>query len=264
MTTEDLLRAEMDRQRVTDNALRAGIAAIVGGESEFKPQSERSYRGTNNARIRSIFQSALADKSDAFIDELKADDVEFFNYVYGPEGTGHALGNTHPGDGYRYRGRGGIQLTGRGNYAKLGELSGLDLLGDPDLVNEPVNSARIAVAYMRWRYRGGGWEAMKDAVGNSFGSVDERKNALFSRYSASGEFDAPVDLVDERPVLRRGDRNSSVGRAQGRLKELGFYLHRVDNDFGPRTDRAVRDFQRGHGLVADGVIGRDTWSALLG
>ena len=64
--TLDLLRAEMDRQLITDNTLRAGIAAIIGGESEFKPQSERSYKNTDNGRIRAIFRSALADKAEAY------------------------------------------------------------------------------------------------------------------------------------------------------------------------------------------------------
>lgn len=184
----DLLRAEMDRQGITDNQLRAGLAAIIGGEGGFKPHSETPYRNTDNTRIRGIFKTAFAGKSDAFIEQMKADDERFFNYVYGPEGAGAQLGNIRPDDGFRYRGRGGIQLTGRGNYEKLGSLVGLDLVGDPDLVNDPQHSVAISVAYMRWRYHGGGWQAMKAAVGNSFGDVDEHKNALFAQYQRTGEF----------------------------------------------------------------------------
>lgn len=57
------------------------------------------------------------------------------------------LGNTHPGDGYRYRGRGLIQITGRANYARYGALLDIDLLGDPDLAMEPDAAVRIAGSF---------------------------------------------------------------------------------------------------------------------
>ncbi len=57
------------------------------------------------------------------------------------------LGNTLPGDGYRFRGRGLIQLTGRANYTLYGKETGIDLLGDPDLAAEPANAVWTAVLY---------------------------------------------------------------------------------------------------------------------
>jgi predicted chitinase len=46
------------------------------------------------------------------------------------------LGNAHPGDGYRYRGRGYIQITGEFNYEQYGKLLGIDMLDDP---NDPTD-----------------------------------------------------------------------------------------------------------------------------
>ena len=68
------------------------------------------------------------------------------------------------------------------------------------------------------------------------------------------------------PRLRRGARGDAVARCQRRLvhhltdlDEVGF----VDGVFGPITDREVRRFQKRRRLSVDGIVGRDTWSALL-
>lgn len=58
-----------------------------------------------------------------------------------------ALGNTHAGDGLRYRGRGALQITGRANYRAAGERLGLALEADPDLASETVVGCRVAVDF---------------------------------------------------------------------------------------------------------------------
>jgi predicted chitinase len=253
-----LLRAEMDKQGITDNVLRAGIAAIVGGESGWIPHTETPYTHTSNDRIRLIFKTAFAGKDDQFIDEVKADPVVFFNYVYGPRGAGNQLGNINPDDGYKFRGRGGAQLTGRSNYTKLGELTGLNLVDDPDLVNQPENSAAVTVGYMRWRYRGGGWQAIKAAVGNSFGDVDARKNALFAQYQRTGEFNSgamPKAAEQEPPreaaksLTGTGELRSALDRMkaiQAILLEGGEYKDRrtgkpgeIDGKYGGDSEAAI-------------------------
>lgn len=61
---------------------------------------------------------------------------------------GAALGNTVHGDGHLYCGRGDVQLTGRANYQRMGDLLGIDLVGNPDLALVPLNAYRIACVGM--------------------------------------------------------------------------------------------------------------------
>ena len=61
---------------------------------------------------------------------------------------GRSLGTTQPGDGYLFRGRGYVQLTGRTNYLRMGRLLGIDLVGNPDLARVPLTAYQIACVGM--------------------------------------------------------------------------------------------------------------------
>lgn len=76
----------------------------------------------------------------------------YFFRMYDKDGTRPAvakrLGNTEPGDGARYYGRGYVQLTGRANYRNAGAALGIPLLEKPDLALDPDNAARIMILGM--------------------------------------------------------------------------------------------------------------------
>ncbi len=57
---------------------------------------------------------------------------------------GQNLGNTQPGDGFLFRGRGYVQLTGRANYQSVGQFLKVDLIGNPDQALQPALAYKIA------------------------------------------------------------------------------------------------------------------------
>ena len=143
MSNKDLVINELQAAGITNKYSIAAILSIIDKESGFKPQSEISYRNTDNADIRKtpLFKKQLANTSDAELTLLKKDDVKFFNKVY------NGVGGNSPTEGYAYRGRGFNQLTSKGNYKKYGEILNLNLLANPDLVNDPKIAAKVVAAY---------------------------------------------------------------------------------------------------------------------
>jgi peptidoglycan hydrolase-like protein with peptidoglycan-binding domain len=73
-----------------------------------------------------------------------------------------------------------------------------------------------------------------------------------------------LEFASSMPTLRQGSRGSAVADLQRRLDAAGFSPGPADGVFGPLTDTAVRSFQRAKGLGIDGIVGPQTWGALLG
>ena len=80
------------------------------------------------------------------------------------------LGNTHSGDGSKFRGRGLIQITGRANYKACGEALGLDLIRQPELLEKPQHACMSAA----WFWASRGLNTMADA--GQFDTITRRIN----------------------------------------------------------------------------------------
>jgi len=114
-----------------------------------------------------------------------------------------ALGNTPAadGDGYTYRGRGYVQLTGRANYAKAGDALGLDMLRKPDLALQPSVAALILV-------RGccDGWftgKKLADYLPGDYRGARRVVNGLDKADLIAGyarEFEAALRMLPDAPI----------------------------------------------------------------
>lgn len=95
------------------------------------------------------------------------------------------LGNVQKGDGYRYRGRGFIQLTGRSNYRAASAALGLPLEKNPELVEQPDIAAKTAVYFWRTNVqsRVSNWDdvtTITKSINGGYNGLDDRK----MRYAA--------------------------------------------------------------------------------
>ena len=174
------------------------------------------------------------------------------------------LGNSQPGDGARYKGRGLIQLTGRANYLEYGQALGLDLVEHPETAAEPVTSLLIACEFWKRRVLNqfadqDDIETITRRINGGLNGFDDRKAYLAKAKAVLGV--SVPNVSTTTPVLRLGDKNASVILLQTKLKAAGYQVG-TDGDFGPGTDAVVKQFQAAKGLTADGVVGTSTWAAL--
>jgi putative chitinase len=95
------------------------------------------------------------------------------------------MGNVQPGDGYRYRGRGFIQLTGRNNYRDASRELGLPLEQNPDMVERSDIAAKTSIWYWKKHVqpRISNWDdvaSITRIVNGGYNGLDDRE----ARYAA--------------------------------------------------------------------------------
>lgn len=82
------------------------------------------------------------------------------------------------------------------------------------------------------------------------------------RVSSSARTTLAAASAPSQPTLKQGASGAAVKNLQQALAKAGFSPGAADGQFGPKTDAAVKSFQRAKGLVADGIVGPKTWAKL--
>lgn len=165
-------------QTAAGNALDWGKGLFGKGSkgNKLALMSAADKAGISDPKERAMFMAQMDTESGGFrsLEEnlnykpktlrkvfgkyFKMDDEAKAAAAGGPEAIankvyGGRMGNTEAGDGYKYRGRGFVQLTGKANYEAAGKALGIDLVNNPDLAAVPAIAAQIATWY--WQSKGG-------------------------------------------------------------------------------------------------------------
>ena len=182
------LKAACAKFNLTSPYAVAALLGIAGGECRWTIVEENFNYKTD--RLLQVFPSVF--KGDRALAEKYSGNPNnsLPEFLYGSDtAKGKVLGNTKAGDGAKYIGRGYIQLTGRGNYTKYGQLSGHDLVNNPSLLANPTIAAEVSVKYMIDRVKvsptdSGYFEAACKAVGFNTPDIKAKKQGYYQCFLA--------------------------------------------------------------------------------
>jgi uncharacterized protein (TIGR02594 family) len=246
--------------------------------------------GVHSAGITPGEAQALEHRPEAIAERV---------YGLGNPRKASALGNTQPGDGFRYRGGGLMQTTGRANYRRMGQKCGVDFEAQPDLVLSAEHALKPALC----EWTEGRLNAFADcddilsisrAINLGNPHAPRRPNGMEDRVAWYAKVRPPIDRVEftaaagalapqtipvqplpsEKDVVEQsiaaiiadrilhfGDRGSDVETVQRALARVGYGLSGTGH-YGANTRAAVADFQARRGLEVDGEVGLQTAKAI--
>ncbi|MCK5750409.1 MAG: peptidoglycan-binding protein, partial [Oricola sp.] len=252
-----------------DNPLR--LAHFIGQgliETGFLQHKSENLGYTVDGLLK-VFPKHFSDRNDALRYERQPQLIA--NRVYGSR---MGNGDESSGDGWRYRGRGFFQLTGKENYGRFGELAGVDLVRDPDiLIRDLRKSILVAAAYFS---RTGLIEhadrdnASAVSRGVNLGNPKSFRQAhreadrvlwtrkVYASLRDRSDEALPHDVSRGEGGLDVGAVSQRVRDLQHKLNMLGYRAGAEDGVFAQATRRAVVLFQEEYGLRATGVVDAKT------
>jgi putative chitinase len=173
-------------------------------------------------------------------------------------------GNTASGDGWRYRGGGILQLTGKYNYTAFGKSVGMSAEDATDYVR--TKEGAIESACWFWKENNiNKYCDSNDIVrmtkrinGGTIGLADRKKHYAHALEVLGGHVSFDEDDDDVKySLVRKGSKGDTVKRLQ---EALGIS---ADGDFGPGTESALKAWQRENDCTPDGIAGPQTLAKLF-
>jgi putative chitinase len=170
---------------VSDKAI-ANILATIKAETGFKIRSE-NLNYTSAEQIQKTFG------------KRRIPSLEFAaQFVKNPEALANEVykstdGNREPGDGFKFRGRGFIQHTGRNQYEGIKKFTGIDVVSNPDLLNDPVVATK-ALAWFFLSYKGKKPEQLENmaTVNKAVGFADTTGEKAEKRMESAAQINASI------------------------------------------------------------------------
>lgn len=234
----------------------AGFIAQCGHESNnFKVLSENLNYSAKalNAIFPKYFERAGRDANEYHRQPRKIANVIYANRMDN--------GDTKSGDGWKFRGGGLIQLTGRYNYTKFAEAVDMSV----EEAVEYVRTKKGALDSACWFWDTNDINKYCDAMdivgmtkrinGGTIGLEDRKKHWQHALEVFGGDWE-PAKVVYE--TVKLGSRGPTVRAVQEEL-EIG-----ADGIFGRGTEAHVKAWQEENGLVADGIMGPVSLALMFG
>lgn len=133
----------------SDRRIAFFLANVAEETGQLQARTENlNYSGD---RLIQVFPSLFAANPDKAYELAAGGPQAVANYIYADAARppGYRMGNTEPGDGWKYRGRGPMQITGKSNYRRFFSAVGMPADSDPDLLARPELGALSAAEYFR-------------------------------------------------------------------------------------------------------------------
>ena len=240
----------------TVNRIAGFFAQTAHESSDFRVLEENMNYSAE--RLREVFPRYFKTNAAAYAAAYKP--VVIANVVYMDKNRTRrgALGNVQEGDGWKFRGGGIKQLTGRNNYERFGK--SIDMSADEAAHYVRTKKGAFESACWFWKENKLERYADKDDIvgmskkvnGGSIGLADRKERYSIAKMVLGGALQESSESKKIINTLRRGMVGDDVKLLQ---KALGVY---VDGKFGFGTASALKKWQRVNKLTVDGIAGENT------